>query len=183
MDNLKFIRETMESASSFTAISGWGLVAIGTTAFVATALGAWQQTLEAWLAVWLMEALLALSLSGWTMSRKARATNTSLLSRPARKLVINFLPAVVSGMILTVALYIGGLTELIPGVWLLLYGVGVVTGGAFSVGIVPVMGICFMLVGVVAVFAPATWSNPLMAAGFGALHIVFGIIIARRHGG
>jgi hypothetical protein len=183
MDNLRFIRETMERASAFTAVSGWAQVAIGLTAIMAAILAARQTDMRAWLAVWFTEALLSLVISGWAMSRKARALETPLLSAPGRKVVFSLAPPLFAGALLTVPLYRAHLTDTIPGMWLLLYGTGIVTGGAFSVRIVPVMGLCFMLFGVFALFCPGSWANYLMAAGFGGLHILFGIIIARRHGG
>src|SRR5215210_5423585 len=183
MDNLRFIRETMERASAFTAVSGWAQVAIGMTAIMAAILAARQTSMRAWLGVWFMEALLSLVISGWAMTRKARALETPLLSAPGRKVVFSLAPPLFAGALLTVPLYRAHLDSAIPGVWLLLYGTGIVTGGAFSVRIVPVMGLCFMLFGALALFCPAPWANYLMAAGFGGLHIIFGIIIARRHGG
>ncbi len=183
MDNLRFIRETMERASSFTAVPGWGGVVMGATALCA-AFVAWQQpTRNLWLATWVVEALLALVIGGWAMDRKARRVETQVLSGPGRKFALSYAPPILVGMLLTIVLYRAGLANALPGMWLLLYGTGVVTGGAFSVKVVPVMGICFMLLGAVALFTPATWGNYLMAAGFGGLHIIFGIIIARRHGG
>lgn len=183
MDNLRYIRETMERASSFTAVSGWGQVAIGATALGATFVAARQATMEAWITTWLFEALLSIVIAGWTMDRKARAVGMPLLSGPGRKVAFSLSPPMFVGCLLTVVLYRAGLMTAIPGMWLLLYGTGVVTGGMFSVGIVPVMGLCFMLLGACTLFCPAAWTNVLMAAGFGGLHIIFGIIIARRHGG
>jgi len=183
LDNLRFIRQTMERAGSFTAVPGWGQVAVGATALAAVFLAARQPTPELWLLTWLGEALVALTIGGSAMVRKAYAVNDPILSGPGRRFGLSFLPPMVVGGLLTVALYRAGLWHALPGTWLLLYGTGFVTGGAFSVRIVPVMGLCFMVAGAAALFGPAAWGNWLMAAGFGGLPIVFGGIIARRYGG
>ncbi len=183
MDNLRFIRETMERAGAFTAVPGWGGVAVGTTALIAAALAARQPTVELWLAVWLAEAVVALVIGGWALARKAHAANDPILSGPARRFGLSFLPPVVVAGLLTVWLFRAGVPHALPGSWLMLYGAGVATTGAVSVRIVPVMGLCFMLVGAVALFGPAAWGNWCMAAGFGGLHLVFGAVIARRYGG
>ena len=183
MDNLRFIRETMERAGAFTAVPGLGGVAVGVTALGAAALAARAPSLPLWLAVWLGEAIVALVIGGWALARKAHAANDPILSGPARRFGLSFLPPMVVGGLLTVALYRSGVPQALPATWLLLYGAGVATAGAFSVRIVPVMGLCFMLVGAVALFGPPPWGNWCMAAGFGGLHVVFGAIIARRYGG
>lgn len=183
MDNLQFIRETMERASAFTGISGWGQVAIGFSAIAASIISARQATFKAWLAVWMAEAVVSLLIAGWSMDRKARAAQLPLLSGPGRKVAFSLSPPLFVGGLLTVVLYRAGLTNSIPGVWLLLYGTGVVTGGMFSVSVVPIMGLCFMALGAVALFTPPYLANYFLAAGFGGLHIVFGVIIARRYGG
>ena len=183
MDNLRFIHEAMERASSFTAVPGWGQVAIGVTALFAALVASQQKSFAEWLAVWLTEAAVSTAIAGWTMYREAHASDTSLLSRPGRKLIINLSPPMIVAALLTVVFYRAGLTGLLPGLWLLLYGTGVVTGGAFSVRPVPFMGLCFMFVGAGALFLPALWGDALMAAGFGLLHIIFGLHIARNYGG
>jgi hypothetical protein len=183
MDNLRFIRQTMERATAFTAVPGWGGVGMGVLGLVAAAVAESRLTPGEWLLTWLAAAILGLALGGWAMAAKARRGGTAVFSYSGRRFVLSYLPPLVVGALLTVALVRAGQSAALPGTWLLCYGTGVVTGGAFSVRVVPLMGLCFMALGAVALFGPAGWGNALMAAGFGALHIVFGLIIARRYGG
>ena len=182
MDDLSFIRRTMERATAFTAVPGWGGVAMGITALVAGGV-AHQAAPDEHLAVWLGASVVALLIGGWAMAAKARRAGTTVFSWSGRRFMLSFLPPLVVGALLTYTLARAGLHDALPGTWLLLYGTGVVTGGAFSVRAVPIMGICFMLLGGVALFGPPAWGNVLMAAGFGGLHIAFGLLIARRYGG
>lgn len=183
MDDLRYIRDTMERAGSFTAVSGWGEIGVGVTALVAAWVASSQTDAQAWLMVWVIEAVVALAISGVAVARKARAARMPLLSGPGRKMALSLAPVLVAGALLTGVLYMEGLTALLPGVWLLMFGSGIVGAGTYSVRIVPVMGLSFMLVGSVALVAPAAWGDALMAAGFGGLHILFGTLIARRYGG
>lgn len=183
MDNLRFIRETMEAAGTFTAVSGWGTAAIGATALVAAPIAQLFVGTTEWVLVWAAEAFLALLIAVWFMYNKAKSASLPLLTGSARKLLFSFTPVGVVGLVVTVAVLQRQLDGLLPGLWMLLYGTAVVAAGAFSVRIVPVMGAAFIMVGGIALFAPASWSMALMIAGFGVLHIGFGLVIARRHGG
>jgi hypothetical protein len=183
MDNLRYIRETMEGASEFTGLPGWGGVAMGITALGAAWLASQQPTRSLWLAAWIGEAILSISIAAWAVARKVRRAAIPLLSKPGRKFALSFSPAMMAGLLLTIALFRAGLDSLLPGAWLLLYGASVANAGAFSVRVVPAMGLCFMLCGACALFSPHAWADVYMAAGFGGLHILFGFVIARRHGG
>jgi len=183
IDNLRYIRETMERATPFTGISGSGEIAIGATALVASVIAAQQSNFKLWLAIWLAEALISLLIAGWSMDRKTRAVGMPLVSGPGRKVVFSLSPPIIAGGLLTIVLVRAGLTNAIPGMWLLLYGTGVITGGMFSVRAVPAMGLCFMALGAIALFSPPTFANWFMAVGFGGLHVLFGAIIVRRYGG
>jgi hypothetical protein len=183
MQDLRFIRETMERAGSFTAVPGWGTVGVGLTA-LATAAWTWRlRSVDVWFWTWIGEAFLAAALGGVTMVRKARAVRVPLFSGPGRRFVVSLSAPLLAGALLTVVLYRNGMAASLPGVWLLLYGTAVATGGAFAVRIVPVLGLCFMVSGAAALFAPPAWGDLFMAGGFGGLHVLFGVIIARRHGG
>jgi hypothetical protein len=185
LEQLKFIRETIESAGSFTAVPGKGMVLIGVSALVIAALTArLQPTISTfWVLLWLAEALLAFVLALFFMARKAERAGQSLMSGPAKKFALSFAPPMLVGTLVTLILFRANVAPAIPAMWLMLYGTAVITGGAFSVRIVPVMGACFLGLGAVAAFTPAAWANIYMATGFGGLHIVFGAIVARKHGG
>jgi hypothetical protein len=183
VDNLQFIRDTMERAGAFTAISGRGMVAMGVVAILAAAVASRQSARQAWLDTWLIAAVVGAAIGSLAIVYKARSTGTPLLTGPGRKLVLGFLPPMVVGALLTWALYRASLDSVLPAVWLLLYGTAVVCGGTFSVRVVPVMGLCFMALGTVALIAPPAWGWLELAAGFGVLHLLFGAAIARRYGG
>lgn len=182
-DNLRFIREAMESAGAFTAVSGWGQVAVGATALATAVLASRQPTAERWLAVWLGEALIAVAISAATMAMKSRRRTLPLFSGGSRRFWPGFAAPVVVGALFTAVLFTRGLFDLMPAAWLLLFGAAVVAGGVVSVPLVRAMGWSFIALGVVALVTPPRYSDALLAAGFGGLLAGFGVAIARRHGG
>lgn len=198
---LRFIRDTMSRTAEFTAVSGWGGVAMGVTALAAAALAAQQATVDGWLRVWAAEALVGFAIGAWTTARKAQAHGAPLLSGQGRKFLLGLAPAIFAGLIVTLAVYgfdldaahdtvalqaapeTSASLRLLPGLWLLLYGAGVISAGMFSIRPIPLLGAAFLLVGTLALLSPAAWATAWMAIGFGGLHIIFGLLIARQHGG
>lgn len=182
-EHLRYIREVMERSGAFTAVPGWGSVAMGLTALVAAAVASRQSDPAAWLAVWLAAAGIAFGIGTVALVWKARAGGVPLRSGAGRRYVRSLLPPLAAGALLTFGLWRAGQEEILPALWLLLYGAGTMTGGAFSIRIVPLFGLLLMGFGAAALCLPTAWGDVLLAAGFGGLHIVFGLIIARRHGG
>jgi hypothetical protein len=182
-DNLRFIRETMERSTHFTAVPGYGGMLMGLTAAVAAYIAEQQVSLRARMIVWLTEAFLAFAIGLLAMWQKSKIANTSLLSAPARKFAFGFAPTLIAGVAITLGLWRYERFELMAPVWILLYGASVVNGGEFSVRVVPVMGWLFIAIGAAAFSFPAGYGNYFMALSFGLLHLVFGFVIARRYGG
>jgi hypothetical protein len=182
-ENLRYVRETLERSASFTAVPGIGGILMGALALIAAWIASRQASPERWLLVWLTCAAVAAPVGAVAMALKGRATGHSLLRGPGRRFALSFLPPVAVGVCLTAVLAGGGAVHLLPGVWLLCYGAAVVTGGAFSVKVVPATGVLFMVLGGASFLAPAGWGDTFMAAGFGALHILSGCVVARRYGG
>jgi hypothetical protein len=185
VDNLRYIRETMERAGAFTSIPGWGGFIIGITALGATAIAepltAWRPRL--WLLTWLAEAVVAAVMGMTAMAWKGKRAGTLFTTGPARRFFVSYFAPMIAGAILTFALARGDSFQPLPALWLLLYGTAFVSSGAFSLRVIPVMGFCFMILGIAAALLPLAAGNLLLGAGFGGLHIVFGLIIARNYGG
>lgn len=183
MDNLRYIRGTMERAGSFTAVPGLGGVLMGSTALVAAWIADPRMGMGHWLTVWTIECLVGIVLGLTAASMKARRLNSPLLTGPGRKFLAGFAPAIFAGAVLTIVIHGVGMVWYLPGIWLLLYGTAVLSAGWGSVPVVPIMGFCFMTAGTLSLMVPELPGNVLLAAGFGGLHIIFGTIIAVKHGG
>ena len=183
IENLQFIRRTLEVSGSFTAVPGWGLVTVGVTAIGAAIIARYQVSSQYWVLTWIGEAIVGAIIATWAMYAKAQRTGVSLLAAPGRRFALGLAPPLLAGAVLTPILYHHKAIADIPGIWLLLYGTAVVTGGTYSIQVVPVMGACFMALGLAALLSPASWALAWMLAGFAGLHIVFGYFIARNHGG
>lgn len=183
LEDLTFIRDTMARAGTVTSVPGWGGVAMGVTALGASWIASRQASGAEWLAVWLAEAVLALGIGGVAMVRKADAARTPLLNRAGKLFVRAFVPPILAGAVLTPVFYQAGLTTRLPGLWMLLYGAAVTVAGSTSVRVVPLLGMSFMVGGVLAFLLPPGAGDYLMALSFGGLQIGFGILIARKYGG
>ncbi len=182
-EDLRYIRTAIERAGAFTSLSGWGEVAVGVTALAAAAIAPADCTQDRWLAIWLGEALVAAAITVWSAVIKSQRLGVPLFGAPAQRFTLAFATPAAAGAVLTAALVRAHAYTLLPGTWLLLYGAAVAGGGSFSVSSVPAMGATFMLLGAAAAMTPAGWANLWLAAGFGVVHVGFGLWIARRHGG
>jgi hypothetical protein len=182
-ESLQFIRRTMERSSTFTAVPGLGGAGMGAIGLAATVLAANQSSAERWLAVWLVAAALALGLGVTSMRRKAARLGAPLAGAVGRRFALSLAAPLVAGAALTWGVWVHGNGALVPPVWLLLYGAGVLAGGVFTVAAVRLLGLAFMALGVAALVTPPAWGNVWLGMGFGGLQLVFGLYIARRHGG
>ena len=183
IDDVRFIRATMERAASFTAVPGWGGVLMGVIALLAAPIADRATDRRSWLILWLGAALLALLVGASDMAQKARAERASLLRGPGWRFAMALVPPLAAGALLTFVLYRAGLCDFLPGIWLLVYGVAVVAAGTFSIRAVKWMGLSFMVAGAITLLAPASYGDTCMAVGFGGIHVAYGLWIARASRG
>lgn len=191
-ENLSYIREAMTRSSSFTAVPGWGMVAMGLIALGGAWIATTRSSLDWWVNTWTVVAVLACSLGIAAMVLKARQHRASLTTGPGRRFVMSFSPSIIAGIVISDIFYRQHLDHLMPPLWLMLYGIAVINGGAYSVRPVPITGLCFLALGVASAFLPLDGvtlvgsfllRDAVLAAGFGGLHVVLGAIIARKYGG
>jgi len=173
----------MERAEPVTVISGWGIAAAGGVGFVATAATLQTPLTTRWVATWVAAAVVAFAVSLGATLRKATRSGTPFLTGATQRLALAFAPAMFIAAVLTGMLLRQGLGQFLTPLWLLSYGAAVIAAGMFSVRVIPVMGACFVLLGTIAAIVPSGFETWLMAAGFGGVHAVCGVLIARRCGG
>ena len=185
VSNLRFIRDTMERAGSFTSIPGWGGFAVGIAALISGAAAQRYTSFQTqrWLATWLACAAVSSVIGFATMAIKGKRAGVSFTTGVARRFFIGYFAPMIAGAALTFSLWMDDSYRAMPAVWLLLYGASFISSGAFSLRVIPIMGACFMALGLAAAVLPLALSNLILTAGFGGLHIIFGLIIARNYGG
>lgn len=183
LEHLRYIRDTIEAAHTFTSVPGKGCIAMGLTALVAAALDTVPALAPYWLPIWLCAAATAVGLASYFLVKKAREQGLRLWGGVARRFFLTLLPALVAGGVMTVALLDADARELVSGAWLLLYGAGLAASGVFSIRPVMLTGFGFMMLGALALALPQSFSTALLATGFGGFHLALGLIIQRRHGG
>jgi hypothetical protein len=184
LDDIRYIRSAVENAGQFTAVSGRGGLAMGVTGLLAAAAAATQTGVPTrWLAIWLSAAVVATTIGILAMAWKSRRAGVSLVSAPARRFALAFVPAIAAAAAITIVLVGRAELDLLPAIWLLLYGVAVSAGGALSVRVIPFMGLALLVTGVVALLVPFAAANLLLGVGFGLVQIAGGLVIVRRYGG
>jgi len=181
-DSLAFIRATMARSAAFTAVPGRGGIIMGIVGLTAALAASRTVDPYAWLAVWMLAAFVAVSIGLAAMHLKARRHQISLWSASGRRFAQGFVPSLAAGAILTAALIRVDRFDLLPATWLLLYGAGILASATASVAILTWLGVGLMALGGAASLV-GRFGELWLAAGFGGLHIIFGIIIARKHGG
>ena len=182
-EDLRVIRAAVLASGRFTAVPGWGAVYMGCVALVATAVALAQDSAETWLATWCVAALVAVPGGAWALARKARSLEVPLWSGVGRKFLLGLCPGLAAGLVLSVVLVQAGRHDLLPVTWLTLYGSAILAAGAHSIPVVPGLGACFLVLGLVAACLPLAWGGALLAVGFGGLHVGFGLWVVARHGG
>jgi hypothetical protein len=181
LGTLNYIRASIESAGTF-AVPGIAGIAMGIVGLFATGLTSLPGLASYWLEIWLLAAIAA-SVIGVVLIARQQARGFILYRGPARKFVLSLCPSLLAGAVLTAVFWQEGHTSLIPGMWLLLYGCAVLSASlmtsAAMVRLVAVMGGLFVCYGLTAFQLPDRWHNPVLGLGFGALHLLFGVLIGR----
>ncbi|MCC6143556.1 MAG: hypothetical protein IT368_07095 [Candidatus Hydrogenedentes bacterium] len=193
LENLSFIREAMDRSLPVTTLSGKATMLMGIVAIAGGTFATRVQLLDTWIYVWLAVAAVGATIGFAGLALKTRRQGRPVLAGAARRFGLSLFPPIIAGLVLTNALYEFNRAELMPGTWLLLYGTGVMTGGAFSTRLVPFMGVCFMLLGSAGLLPGLPLTEPwfwhysgydlLLLTGFGGFHLLFGLWIALRYDG
>jgi hypothetical protein len=175
---LQYIRSTMDAAVSL-SIPGSAGIAMGTVGVVAAAMSSAPALHGYWLPIWLSAAVIAATLSGLRMARQSSLQGFTLFGAPVRKLLLCLFPGLFAGAVMTGVLWESANSHAIPGSWLLLYGCALVSASATTTRMIGILGGLFVVLGLVGFALPDQWQMAALGAGFGGLHLLFGVLIGR----
>jgi hypothetical protein len=182
LGTLAYIRRSIDSSGSM-AVPGMAGVVMGGIGIIATIVASVPHGVAHWLGIWLVAAAVALVVGGATMARQAADSGHARYLGPVRKFLLCLCPALFAGAVLTFLLWRSNETQMIPGVWLLLYGCAVLSASTVTVArtmrLISIMGVLFMLLGLLAFASPPRMHTAILGLGFGALHSIFGVLIGR----
>jgi len=186
LGTLNYIRASIDAAGTF-AVPGTAGIAMGTAGLAAAFLAAIPRLAGYWIPIWLMAAVGAAAVGGMLIARQSARGELMLYRGPTRKFILCLCPALLAGAVLTAVLAQAGEARLIAGMWLLLYGCAVLSATIMtaptSVRLLGSLGVLFVLFGAVAFEVPVRWHNLILGLGFGALHLIYGVLIGRTSRG
>lgn len=177
LQNLAFVRETMENAGAFTTVPGWGMVAIGFSAMVTSFITIFISNPVIWMSIWILEAIIAIAIGLTSISLKNNKLGLTILHGIGLRFMINLCIPILAAVPLSFVLWKHNLTFHMPDVWLLLYGTSIITAGSYSLRLVLFMGCSFFALGCIGMLFPVIPKDALMFFGFGVFHCLFGMLI------
>ena len=186
LGTLAYIRASIESSSSMDVPGMAGIVMgiIGLLAAIVVSLPRWAAH---WLGIWLAAAAVAFLLGGALVARQIVQRGHTRYLGPARKFLLCLCPALFAGAVLTQVCVTAGMANVIPGMWLLLYGCAVLSASTVTTAgiarLICIMGAIFVALGLMTFALPATAHTAMLGLGFGVLHIIFGFLIGRSSHG
>jgi hypothetical protein len=182
LGTLAYIRSSIELSGSM-VVPGTAGVLMGSIGILAAIVASTPRWAPHWLLIWVLAGGTAFLVGGALMARETAQSGHARYLGPVRKFLLCLCPALFAGAVLTFVLWHAGMERLLPGTWLLLYGCAVLSASTVTIPstmrLIGIMGTLFVVLGSLGFALPPAEHTALLGLGFGALHIVFGILIGR----
>ena len=189
-ENLRVIRQTMERSTKYSTLSGISGVLVG-LAGIAGVVATWVLGPGAAIyhhplrlaSIWIVTLFTAIGIDLICNKRRAARVGKHIVSSLGAHIVLAALPAFFAAGILTYFFFQHHLLIYLWGVWMLCYGLAICAVGLFSVRPATYLGSAFVIAGAATLLMPAVpYHLIMMAVTFGGFHILYGVLMARRHG-
>jgi hypothetical protein len=180
LGTLAYIRRSIDSSASL-AVPGMAGVVMGFIGLLAAILASTPRWAAHWALIWMLAGGTAFLVGGTLMAREAAQSGHARYLGPVRKFLLCLCPALFAGAVLTGVLWHARMENLLPGTWLLLYGCAVLSASTVTfpstMRLLCILGALFVALGSAAFAMPAGMHTAILGLGFGALHIIFGLLI------